>query len=216
MAEEKHALPTVFTSSVPERGLFYTGIRWLWNLCALLGLLCALAAAYFYQQGMRAVEHFEPGFLKIAAEFVETALHSDVASALVIKMPVQDNVSYEEAVSSMKSRAESLNVPLIAQYSMHKVLEKKNNKAVRITEIFEFCEVETAYNVLKHNMDYLAHMPCRIALHEDVTGRLWILTMNLNLLIHGSKGMSPEMKIQALSLQDALLEIMAAGAGGKL
>ena len=200
----------------PTDGILYKFKRGIWHILALVGLFFSISIVYVYQQGQQALQHFEPGFLSMAGKFVEHAIRTDVASALVIKIPVESSVSYEDAVESMKSRAEALNIPLIAHYKMHEAVEKKTGESVRITEILEFCNVETAYRILEHNMDYLAHMPCRVALHEDLTGKLWMLTMNLNLLIHGSKGMNPEMKIKALSIQDALLEIMAAGASGKL
>lgn len=196
--------------------IFWVFAHWVWHGIAIFGLIVLMAGAWFYWEGRRTIARYEPDFLPMAVNFVKQTLRSDVASALVVRLPVKPEINPDTVVEAMKLRAEKLHIPLINHYVMHKTLEKKTGKPARVTEILEFCSVEKAYAVLEHNMDYLAHMPCRIALHEDNSGKLWILTMNLNLLIHGSKGMSADMKIQALSIQDALLDIMAAGADGDL
>ena len=59
-------------------------------------------------------------------------------------------------------------------------------------------------------------MPCRIALYEDDNGTAWLATMNLELLIHGSRELDPELKAQVVAVKDGLLDIMAAGASGDL
>jgi uncharacterized protein (DUF302 family) len=58
-------------------------------------------------------------------------------------------------------------------------------------------------------------MPCRIALVEDRNGRLWLYSMNLDLMIHGGKELPPELKASALRVRDTIKSMMEGAAKGE-
>ncbi|MCP4701196.1 MAG: DUF302 domain-containing protein [Gammaproteobacteria bacterium] len=184
------------------------------NLLAGIGALTTLILLFLYFEGIRAIAPFEPEFLDMASEVAAKTLQADVPSALVIKIQLEEGVSAEKAIESMESRAQNLNINIINRHSMHKAIKAKTGKEARMIEIFEFCHAATGYDVLSHNPDFVAFMPCRVAMYEDESGKIWLITLNLNLLIHGSKNWNREIKIKALTIQDGLLNIMAAGASG--
>jgi hypothetical protein len=86
----------------------------------------------------------------------------------------------------------------------------------RHMEVLQFCDTATAMALLEYNADYLAHMPCSIGLYEDASGQGWLVTLNLDLLIHGGREIDPELKQRVLAVKEALLDVMAAGAAGAL
>jgi hypothetical protein len=57
-------------------------------------------------------------------------------------------------------------------------------------------------------------MPCRIALVEDTAGRLWLHTMNMDLMVHGGRELPPELKQGALRVRDTIREMMEGAARG--
>ncbi len=86
----------------------------------------------------------------------------------------------------------------------------------RHMEVLQFCDSATAMALLEYNADFLAHMPCSIGLYEDAAGQGWLVTLNLDLLIHGGREIDPELKQRVLAVKEALLDVMAAGAAGAL
>jgi len=189
----------------------YVGWAWTHSLFAVIGALGMIAVLFFYMQGLRAARPFEPTALDAAAEFAAQVLREDAASALVVSMPLAEGVKPKEVVERMKSKARELDIRYIADYKLHNAVEKVTGEKVRHAEVISFCNPVNAYQALSHNPSYLIHMPCRIGLYEDEKGRFHLLTMNLNLLIHGSKNWNSEQKLNALEIQDSLLTIMAAG-----
>ena len=68
--------------------------------------------------------------------------------------------------------------------------------------------------MLEYRDQYSGFMPCRIALVEDKSGRLWLYSMNLDIMIHGGKQLPEDLKQDARRIRDAMEAIMNAGATG--
>lgn len=136
----------------------------------------------------------------------------DVAQT-VVRMPLARGVSMDEAVEAMKIRANALNMKLVGEMPLSKQLEAMGVQSRR-TEIFQFCDPLTAKKMVDANLDFAAYLPCRITLVEDAKGQAWLVMMDLDMLIEGSK-LSPELKQEAIKVRDTLTEIMRAGANGE-
>lgn len=130
----------------------------------------------------------------------------------VVKMPLRDGVSLDDAVQSMKIRANNLNMKLVGEMPLSKQLQAMGEKSRRI-EIYQFCDPLMAKKMVEANLDFAAYLPCRITLVEDAKGKGWLIMMNLDPLINGS-GLSPELKKDATKVRDTLTDIMQAGAKG--
>ncbi|ALG66807.1 DUF302 domain-containing protein [Beggiatoa leptomitoformis] len=133
----------------------------------------------------------------------------------IVKMPLADGVDMNAAIESMKLRANSLNMKLVAHQPMWKEFEAQGYKKVRRVEIFQFCNIDVAHDMLDFNIGFVAYMPCRIAAIEDDNGKAWLIMMNLDLLMSFSK-LSPELLTKAQKVRDDLMNIMQAGANGEL
>jgi uncharacterized protein (DUF302 family) len=143
-------------------------------------------------------------------------MQSDVASAAVVRMPLDAGISIQDAIDSMKLRANLRNIKLVNELPLHKQVEAMSGKPYRFVQIFEFCDALTAASMLDHNEDYAAFMPCRIALYQDTSGKPWLITMDMDLLIHGGRELQPGLKKKALEVRDTIYDIMKAGAHGEL
>lgn len=132
----------------------------------------------------------------------------------VIKMPLEEGVSMDEAVDSMKLYANRLNMGLVAELPLSKQVEAMGRDARRM-EIFQFCDPLTAQRMVEENINFAAYLPCRIALVEDENGQGWLVMMNLDMMLQ-STTLSDELKAEATRVRDALMEIMQAGAEGAL
>lgn len=135
-------------------------------------------------------------------------------SDTVLKMPLADDVSMDDAVDSMKLRANTLNFKLVAHLPLYKELEAMNVESGRI-EIFQFCDARIANEMLQFNPDFSAYLPCRIALIEDSDGKAWLVTLDLGKIIPGAN-LPPELLEKAELVRDNIESIMTAGANGEL
>lgn len=132
----------------------------------------------------------------------------------VVKMPLADGVSYDDAVTSMKLRANIRNMKLVAELPLSKQIEAMGQKARRM-EIYQFCDPLTAQRMVEANINFAAYLPCRIALVEDEKGQGWLVMMNLDMMLNGTT-LTDDLKARAMKVRDTLMDIMQAGANGDL
>ncbi len=132
----------------------------------------------------------------------------------VVKVALVKGISADDAIESMKLRANILNIKLVAELPLSKQIKAMGESSRRI-EIYQFCDALTAKRMVEYNLSFAAYLPCRITLVEDEAGQVWLMTMNLDMFIKHPK-FDARFKQEATRVRDALLEIMNAGAKGDL
>jgi uncharacterized protein (DUF302 family) len=149
----------------------------------------------------------------LGTAFAEPPTRIDIEQT-VIKMPLAPDVSMDDAIDSMKLRANMVNMMFVAHQPLSTQLEKMGFESKRL-EIFQFCDPITAGKMVKHNSIFAAYMPCRIALVEEEDGQAYLMMLNRAMLIAGAE-LNDELKDLAVEVNDKLTEIMTAGANGDL
>lgn len=166
---------------------------------------------------MKTIATLFAAFTIVAAPaFAATPKPTSAAPTLVqtvIKMPV--TVPLDDAVESMKLRANGLNMKLVAELPLSKQVEAMTGKPTRRMTIYQFCDAMTAKQMVDFSIDFAAYLPCRIALIEDEKGKGWLVMTNLDILIQSAK-LNPTLSKKATEVRDNLLSIMRAGANGDL
>ncbi|ADC62598.1 DUF302 domain-containing protein [Allochromatium vinosum] len=132
----------------------------------------------------------------------------------VVKMPLAEDVSIDDAIDSMLLRANGLNFKLVARQPLYKELEAMGVET-RHVEIFQFCDARIAARMLAENLDFAAYLPCRITLIEDQDGKVWLVTLDLDRVMQMAD-LPPNLKELAIKVRDTMNEIMTAGANGDL
>lgn len=160
----------------------------------------------------------KPGMKKNSAKVIAPApapLKSTSAIQGVIKVPIAKGVKIEEAVESMKLRANYHNMKLVAELPLSKQVESMTNKPQRFMTIYQFCDALTAKQMVDSSIEFAAFLPCRIAVIEDAQGQGWLVMTDLNPLINTAT-LNPQLKTRAVEVRDQLESIMKAGANGEL
>lgn len=132
----------------------------------------------------------------------------------VVKLPLEEDVALEDAVESMKLRANILNIKLVAELPLSKQIKAMGEKS-RFIGIYQFCEPLTAKKMVEYDINFAAYLPCRISLVEDKNGKAWLLMMNMEMLLNNPK-LNKDLKDEAGKVWHNLTEIMKAGANGEL
>ena len=133
----------------------------------------------------------------------------------ILEMPLAEGVSLEDAVESMKLRANALNFKLVAELPLSKQVEAMTGVVQPRMTIYQFCDALTAKQLLDSNPAFAAFLPCRVALIEDEQGKGRIIMLNMENLIRAAN-LSPDLRRKAEQVRDNLLSIMVAGANGEL
>ncbi len=133
-------------------------------------------------------------------------------SQTVTRIKLAEDVSADDAIDALQSRAVALNMKLVAHQPLSKELEARGIPSGRL-EIFQFCNPEDAHKMVSFNPIFAAYMPCRIALVEEPDGNTWLMMINLDMLINNVE-LPPKLKAIATRINNNLMEIMQAGASG--
>lgn len=144
----------------------------------------------------------------------------DMISIMADKMPVAEDVSFEDAVDSMKLRANEINFKFVGHSPLSAdVAAISGDEDTPRVEIFQFCDAMVARKVLDYAPEFVVFLPCRIALIEDADDKLWVMTLDwdvnwLNLAQNPNSVLDEDLKNEAIRIRDGMRYIMEGAATG--
>ena len=186
------------------------------NLFALIGLVTVLTAGWLYVGFKDKLAQFDPEFAETYQVFAERLLETgDPGMAMMWSVQVDEGLSPEEVIASLKSLAVARNFLFVGEAPFYKQVEALTGEKYRYVNFLSFCDAGIGKMMLEYHDQYSGFMPCRIALVQDKSGRLWLHTLNLDLMIHGGKELPPEVKEGALKVRNIIKEMLAGAAKGE-
>jgi len=195
-------------------------MKLIWNLFALLGLalvvLLVVAVVKIGPSSLANLGKFDPEAASTYAEIGEALIETGSApDATVWKMPVKDGLTADDVEQTMRFVANEHNIKNVGELPLYKEVEAITGKPFRFMKVYMFCNAMTAANMLELSDAFSAYLPCRVSMVEDKQGKLWLYTLNMDLMIHGGKTLPPELKTEATEVKDIILDIMKRGANGE-
>ena len=139
----------------------------------------------------------------------------NAAEATVWKMQVEDGLKPSEVEEVMKFVANEHNIKNVGELPLYKQVEASTGKPFRFMKIYMFCNALTAAKMVRYSDAFSAYLPCRVTLLEDKVGKLWLYSLNMDLMIHGGMPLPAELKKEALNVKKIILDIMKRGASGE-
>lgn len=127
---------------------------------------------------------------------------------------VDEGLSFDDVVESMKLRANMRNFKLVAHMPLSEQVEAMGEESRRM-EIFQFCDALIAKKMVEYNMIYAGFLPCRIAVVEDEDGGLHIVTMNMDLMMQAAN-LPEDLAGVAQEVRDTIYSIVDAGVHGDI
>jgi len=193
--------------------------RLIWNLLALIGLLLVAGMIYMATQlgenliNLRSFDSKAPEvYLDMAEKLIETG---NAAEATVWKVPVQEGLGWEDVEQTMRFVANEHNIKNVGELPLSEQVAAMTGKPQRFLKIYMFCNPLTAANMFDYSVAFSAYLPCRISLIEDPQGKLWLYTLNMDMMIYGGKSLPDALKEEAIGVKDTILDIMNRGATGE-
>jgi uncharacterized protein (DUF302 family) len=132
----------------------------------------------------------------------------------IITCPLAEDVTMEDAVDSMKLRANTLNFKLVAHMPLSEQVIAMGEDSRRM-EIFQFCDALIAKQMVEYNIIFAGFLPCRIALIEDKDGKPWLVTLNMEAMIK-NVDLPPDLKKLGVRVRNTIYSIVQAGVEGDL
>ncbi len=191
-------------------------MKLLRNILALIGLAAVLGGVAAYVAWGDKVADFDPEFSRVYSSFASRLLATgDPGVAMMWSVPVEGDPSPEDVVESMKSLAASRSFLFVGESPFHKQISAITGEDYRYVNFLSFCDARVGKQMLEYRDQYSGFMPCRIALVEDKNGKLWLHSMNLDLMIYGGNALPPDLKAAALRVRDTIKSIMEGAAKGE-
>jgi uncharacterized protein (DUF302 family) len=189
------------------------------NILAIIGLVALIAGGYAYSKfsgEMAALNKLDPEakplYMNMWKKLKETGNSAD---ATVWKKQLSDGVSPEDAAEAMSSVATELNIKAVGILPLSKEVEAKTGKKQRLLTIYQYCNPLTAVKMVEYSDAFSAYLPCRIAMIEDKQGKVWLYSLDMDLMIHGGKTLPDDLLKEANSVKNVMLKLMEAGATGE-
>jgi hypothetical protein len=194
-------------------------IKLIWNLLALVGLLVAVllvVALFKLGPSVTNLAEFDKKAASVYADIGEALIETGTGpDATVWKIPVEDGLTATEVEDTMRFVANEHNIKNVGELPLYKEVEAISGKPFRFMQVYMFCNAMTAARMLELSDAFSAYLPCRISMVEDKQGKLWLYTLNMDLMIHGGKELPPDLKAEAIQVKDIILDIMNRGASGE-
>lgn len=132
----------------------------------------------------------------------------------IIVCPIDEGVSMDDAVASMKLRANGLNFKLVAHMPLSEQVKAMGEDSKRM-EIFQFCDALIAKKMVEHNVIFAGFLPCRIAMVEVKEGKGSLITLNMDAMLKGTN-LPDNLKPLGVTVRNSIYSIVQAGVEGDL
>jgi uncharacterized protein (DUF302 family) len=192
-------------------------VRLVRNLLALIGFfsLVALGAAILaFEPYVNKARSLDESALGIYASVARTILYTgDAMQALVYQRSVAPGRDAGDVERSLESAAAELGLQSLGTLSVQREIQQRTGEVFPLLQVYLFCDPDLANDLIRHNPSMAAYLPCRVTLYEDARGGLWVMTPNLDLLLHGSRPLPISLQERAVGLQAKLREMVDRAAG---
>ncbi|BAU48300.1 hypothetical protein SVA_1746 [Sulfurifustis variabilis] len=161
------------------------------------------------------MKDFDPKARVVYEEMADILIETgSAAQATVWKIAVDEGLTPEDVEEAMKSAAIERNILDVGELPLYKQVEASSGEPYRFVKIYMFCNALTAKRMIDYDAAFSAYLPCRVTLLEEPDGKLWLYTLNMDMMIHGGKPLPPDLYEEAVGVRDTILAIMQRGAKG--
>jgi len=130
----------------------------------------------------------------------------------IYELPVNDGVSYQDLVDSLKSVSQGMNFVNPAHFSIGEQMQKRGIDPQGIKEVHAICNLSLGTEIMLDHPEFSVFAPCRIAIYEKLDAqhnmRLYLALARPTFDLRSIKNPSERAKKSAQDLETALLELM--------
>jgi len=144
----------------------------------------------------------------------------DMINMMVVKKRADPTLSFDEVVESLQLKANELNMRAVSHTTPYKILREIDKPDSPRVEFFSFCDLITMRRIVDYVPEFIAFLPCRVAVMEDAEGQIWIVSLDWDVrwldTSPNPNRISEDLRDRAISVRERIEEIMEAAANGDL
>lgn len=163
---------------------------------------------------------------EVRRRIIESSLASspysvrELINLVTYKVEARPGLAWDDIIASMKQRANKINLKFIGSNSLHREIEAITDQSSPRVEIYHFCDALLARELLDFSLEFAVILPCRIAVVEDATQKIWLMMLDWDVswfdATANSNKLPVSLSLAAAKLRKGLEEIIQAGANGSL
>ena len=186
------------------------------NILSVIGALALASVLIAYISFGPKASKLDPDAIGLYMQMAEDVMTTgDAAASMVKVVPLEEGVSAEDAIESIKSVAVSNNMLVVSDTIMFRSGEKDYaGNPTRHVQIISLCNKQIARDFIDYSKAFGAFMPCRIILIEGKDGGYYLATMKLDLMIAGGHPLTPEMRKMAELVANTMYQAVDKAAKG--
>ena len=189
------------------------------NTLAVIGLAAIAGAIWGVITFMPYYNVFQTFDSQAAATYKDMIMKlmqtGSAVDATVWKRQVKDGLSVTDVEDVMKSVAVELNIKSVGELPLSQQVEAMTGQKQRFLKIYMYCNPLTAAKMVDYSDAYSAYLPCRVSLVQDKQGKLWIYSLNMDMMIHGGKPLPHDLKVEAIRVKKVIETIMQRASSGE-
>lgn len=186
-------------------------------LLTLIGAITVIGGGYGYVKMAPIMAEFDPGYMQMYTKFATTLLETkDPGEAMMWAVPVEDpDLTVDDVKDALKSLASERNFLFVGEALFYKQVEALTGEKYRHISFMSFCDARVGKMMADYRDAYTGFMPCRISVVEDKKGKLWLYSMNLDMMIYGGRRLPDDLREEALRVSKVIQEMMSGAAKGE-
>ena len=199
-----------------EKGFNMSIIKNLFALIGLLVFIVIIAAGIKFSPMLVQLSKFDSKAYNTYSDMVTKLIETgNGAEATIWRTQVKEGLTVTDVEDAMKSVATEYNIRSVGELPLSKQISLMTNKKYRFLKIYMYCNPLTAAQMVDYNDAFSAYLPCRVTLLEDKTGRLWIYSLNMDMMIYGGAPLPTALKKEALRFKEVIQAIMSGFTSGE-
>ncbi len=133
-------------------------------------------------------------------------------NSAIYELPVNEGISYQDVIDSLKSLSEGLNFVNPANFPIGEHMKQRGVDPQGIKDVRSFCNLSMGTEIILDHPEFLVFAPCRIAVYEKPDAnhklKLYIAMDRPTYDLKSIKNPTERAKKSAQELETILLEIM--------
>ncbi|MGB7815464.1 MAG: DUF302 domain-containing protein [Methylotenera sp.] len=143
----------------------------------------------------------------------------DLSNA-IYEVPVNEGVSYQDVIDSLKSVSEGMNFVNPANFPIGEHMKLRGVDPQGVKEVHSFCNLSMGTEIMLDHPEFLVFAPCRIALYEKPDAnkkmKLFLALDRPTFDLKSIKNPTERAKKSAQELEDALIKLIDKARKGEI
>lgn len=159
-------------------------------------------------------------FFAVNASAESSGLPAINPDSAIYEIPVQEGLSYQDVVDSLKSVSQGMNFVSPATFNIAEQMKKRDIDPQGVKEVHAICNLGMGTEIMLDHPEFIVFAPCRVALYEKLDAqhkmRLYLALDRPTFDLKSIKNPTARAKKSAQALEDGLIKLLEKASRGDI